>query len=90
MTSKSATAQILRDQLLAQGYTALRLCEKVDSEINFEYWCPIKEMGESKVGDDGCLLTSELSLTSDETLLLFERYLERKIIEIALPKYLFE
>ena len=79
-------AKSLVDELLEKGYVALRLCEKVDSEISFEYWCPIKEHGTSKVGDDGCLLSKEVSLSSEEAFQLIERYLERTIIEIAIPK----
>lgn len=83
-TLKSAKSVV--DELLEQGYVALRLCEKVDSEISFEYWCPVKELGKSQIGDDGCLLSKEVSLSSDEAIQVVEVYLKRTIVEIALPQ----
>ena len=83
---KVKNAKSLVAELLEKGYVSLRLCYVDEDKISFQYWYPTKKSGLSDVDDEGCLHSKEVALSSEEALQLIERYLERTIIEIAIPK----
>lgn len=87
--SQVKTAQELKNQLLAKGVGSLRLCDVIEEDNNqVECWCCEKKGFTASVGDDGCLLSTQLDIESPEAFDVLNMFLKGQSV-LTLPKELF-
>jgi len=80
--------QELKSQLLAKGFASLRLCDVVEDNNNqVEYWCCEKDGFTASTGDDGCLLSRQHDIESQEAFEVLNKYIQGKSV-LTLPKEL--